>query len=93
MESVPVQKWKVVFLGDMAVGKTSIINRFIFDNFTGNEQVLPSSLSLQSEWTSSLGPSPSTTTGRSGCSSGTQRVKIASTHSSPATSGTRKQPS
>jgi len=26
-------------LGDQSVGKTSIINRFIFDNFTGNEQV------------------------------------------------------
>jgi GTPase SAR1 family protein len=33
----PIQKFKVVFLGDQAVGKTSIINRFIFDNFTGNE--------------------------------------------------------
>ena len=27
-------------MGDQSVGKTSIINRFIFDNFTGNEQVL-----------------------------------------------------
>lgn len=26
-------KHKIVFLGDTAVGKTSIINRFIFDNF------------------------------------------------------------
>lgn len=32
-------KCKIVFLGDQSVGKTSIINRFIFDNFTGNEQV------------------------------------------------------
>lgn len=33
------QKCKIVLLGDQSVGKTSIINRFIFDNFTGNEQV------------------------------------------------------
>ena len=35
-----MQKYKIVFLGDQSVGKTSIINRFIFDNFTGNEQVM-----------------------------------------------------
>ena len=34
-------KCKIVLLGDQSVGKTSIINRFIFDNFTGNEQVHP----------------------------------------------------
>ena len=38
-ETGPVMKCKIVFLGDQSVGKTSIINRFIFDNFTGNEQV------------------------------------------------------
>jgi Ras-related protein Rab-6A len=38
-ENGPVMKCKIVFLGDQSVGKTSIINRFIFDNFTGNEQV------------------------------------------------------
>ena len=37
-ETGPVMKCKIVFLGDQSVGKTSIINRFIFDNFTGNEQ-------------------------------------------------------
>jgi GTPase SAR1 family protein len=31
-----VIKVKVVFVGDQSVGKTSIINRFIFDNYTGN---------------------------------------------------------
>jgi GTPase SAR1 family protein len=31
-----VTKSKIVFLGDQSVGKTSIINRFIFDNFTGS---------------------------------------------------------
>ncbi|CAK87124.1 unnamed protein product (macronuclear) [Paramecium tetraurelia] len=36
--SGPMQKFKIVFLGNQSVGKTSIINRFIFDNFTGNEQ-------------------------------------------------------
>ncbi|EGR28156.1 rab6-family small gtpase, putative [Ichthyophthirius multifiliis] len=34
----PVVKYKIVFLGDQSVGKTSIINRFIYDNFTGSEQ-------------------------------------------------------
>lgn len=38
MESNPI-KCKIVLLGDQSVGKTSIINRFIFDNFTGHEQV------------------------------------------------------
>ena len=38
-ENGPVMKCKIVFLCDQSVGKTSIINRFIFDNFTGNEQV------------------------------------------------------
>jgi GTPase SAR1 family protein len=35
MEGTPI-KCKIVLLGDQSVGKTSIINRFIFDNFTGN---------------------------------------------------------
>ena len=26
-------KYKIVFLGDQSVGKTSIINRFIYDTF------------------------------------------------------------
>jgi GTPase SAR1 family protein len=29
-------KYKFILLGDQSVGKTSVINRFIFDNFTGN---------------------------------------------------------
>ena len=37
--SLRIVRQKIVLLGDVAVGKTSIINRFIFDNFTGNEQV------------------------------------------------------
>ena len=36
----PLLKYKIVFLGDQAVGKSSIINRFIYDIFDGNEHVL-----------------------------------------------------
>jgi Ras-related protein Rab-6A len=32
----PLLKYKIVFLGDQAVGKSSIINRFIYDIFDGN---------------------------------------------------------
>jgi len=34
------QKYKIVLLGDQSVGKTSIINRFIFDTFDGKDHVL-----------------------------------------------------
>ena len=37
MTSTP--KFKLVFLGDQSVGKTSIINRFMFDTFDINEHV------------------------------------------------------
>ena len=50
MEGNPM-KCKIVLLGDQSVGKTSIINRFIFDNFTGNEQVSPQLCSQLSEST------------------------------------------
>jgi len=33
--TIAAQKYKLVFLGDQSVGKTSIINRFIFDTFDG----------------------------------------------------------
>jgi Ras-related protein Rab-6A len=35
----PLSKYKLVFLGDLSVGKTSIINRFMFDTFDGKEHV------------------------------------------------------
>lgn len=32
-------KQKIVFLGDQSVGKTSIINRFMYDTFEASERV------------------------------------------------------
>ena len=32
-------KQKIVFLGDQSVGKTSIINRFMYDTFESTERV------------------------------------------------------
>ena len=33
------QKYKIVFLGDQGVGKSSIIDRFVNDNFDENSSV------------------------------------------------------
>ena len=34
----PMPKYKLVFLGDIYVGKTSIINQFMYDSFDNNYQ-------------------------------------------------------
>ena len=36
----PLAKYKLVFLGDQSVGKTSIITRFMYDKFDTTYQVL-----------------------------------------------------
>ena len=38
-DCVPLAKYKLVFLGDQSVGKTSIITRFMYDKFDTNYQV------------------------------------------------------
>ena len=38
--ATPLSKYKLVFLGDTGVGKTSIINRFMFDTFDGKDHVI-----------------------------------------------------
>jgi Ras-related protein Rab-6A len=35
----PLAKYKLVFLGDQSVGKTSIITRFMYDKFDTTYQV------------------------------------------------------
>ena len=37
-------KYKIVFLGDTYVGKTCLINRFMYDTFSDNYQVIIESL-------------------------------------------------
>lgn len=39
----PLAKYKLVFLGDQSVGKTSIITRFMYDKFDTTYQVHPHS--------------------------------------------------
>ena len=38
MLATPMPKYKLVFLGDIYVGKTSIINQFMYENFDNNYQ-------------------------------------------------------
>jgi len=42
--ATPLSKYKLVFLGDTGVGKTSIINRFMFDTFDGKDHVILNSI-------------------------------------------------
>lgn len=41
-------KYKIVFVGDQAVGKSSVINRFIKNEFDSTHNVPPAPLSQQS---------------------------------------------
>ncbi|ESN91556.1 hypothetical protein HELRODRAFT_108375 [Helobdella robusta] len=36
----PLQKFKLVFLGEQSVGKTSLITRFMYDSFDNTYQVV-----------------------------------------------------
>ena len=38
-QSMTIMKHKLVFLGDQSVGKTSIINRYIYDMFDEKDHV------------------------------------------------------
>lgn len=84
----PLLKYKIVFLGDQAVGKSSIINRFIYDIFDGNEHVRtpscrdPPSASISSPRISSSRRRPSD------CSFGIPPARNVSGPSSPTTSVT-----
>lgn len=42
----PLAKYKLVFLGDQSVGKTSIITRFMYDKFDTTYQVISSFICL-----------------------------------------------
>lgn len=42
-------KFKIVFAGDQNVGKTSVIARFMFDNYTESSMVKMLQLSLRLE--------------------------------------------
>lgn len=39
LTSQPLEIYKVIFLGDYAVGKTAIINRYAYDSFNPTHRV------------------------------------------------------
>ena len=85
-------KIKIVFLGNQAVGKSSIIDRYVNDRFDETAHVLPSPPSPPSVSTSS--PKTSSTRPRATvCSSGTLLGRNASEPSSQVTSETPSVPS
>jgi Ras-related protein Rab-6A len=43
----PLRKFKLVFLGEQSVGKTSLITRFMYDSFDNTYQVQNSSTKKQ----------------------------------------------
>lgn len=55
MSKKNVSKVKVVFLGDQSVGKTSLLNRFMYDTFDNNHNVPKKIIKIDSrhsEWIS-----------------------------------------
>lgn len=45
----PLAKYKLVFLGDQSVGKTSIITRFMYDKFDNTYQVCDAEIRMHVE--------------------------------------------
>jgi len=84
----PLLKYKIVFLGDQAVGKSSIINRFIYDIFDGNEHVISPPLSDPPSESISSPRTYFSRTKPSGFSSGTPQASKDLKPSFPTTSGT-----
>ena len=40
VNSIMTIRYKLVFVGDISVGKTSVMNRFISDNYTSDYDVI-----------------------------------------------------
>ena len=89
----PLLKYKIVFLGDQAVGKSSIINRFIYDIFDGNEHVLSHPLSDPPSASISYRKTYSSRIKPSAFNSGTPPARKDSKLSSPTILGTPPLPS
>uniref|UniRef100_A0A3B3BE43 RAB6A, member RAS oncogene family n=1 Tax=Oryzias melastigma TaxID=30732 RepID=A0A3B3BE43_ORYME len=78
----PLRKFKLVFLGEQSVGKTSLITRFMYDSFDNTYQAtigidfLSKTMYLEDRTSRGM------TNERSGCSCGTQQGKSGSAASS-----------